>query len=268
MRTLRLILDGDLMEGEDVTALQRALAERGFAPGRIDGVFGVGTDAAVRAFQQSEGDLLVDGDAGPRTQARLGLTKDASLPTVAGKMNTAIAGRMLPGARLTDIEANLPPLIAGLQHFGLTDKQMVLMALATVAAETAGFKPIDEYVSRFNTSPRGHSFDLYDNRRDLGNRGERDGASYKGRGYIQLTGRDNYRKIGAQVGVDLENHPDKANDPAIAGLILACFLKNKELRIKAALLERDFAAARKAVNGGRHGLSEFTTAYLRGEKLL
>lgn len=169
---------------------------------------------------------------------------------------------------MADIETNLPALIAGLKHFELTDKPMVLMALGTIAAETAGFKPIDEYVSRFNTSPRGNPFDLYDNRRDLGNRGKPDGASYKGRGYIQLTGRDNYCKIGAQVGVELENHPEKANDPVIAGLILACFIKNKELRIKAALLERDFAAARKAVNGGTHGLTEFTSAYQRGEKLL
>lgn len=268
MRTLQLVLDGALMTGDDVAALQRELANRGFPPGKIDGIFGVGTDAAVRAFQQSEGDLLIDGLAGPRTQARLGLTPDAALPAVSGNITTAIAARMLPGARLTEIEANLPPLVAGLTHFGLTDKPMVLMALGTIAAETAGFKPIDEYVSRFNTSPRGHAFDLYDNRRDLGNRGKPDGASYKGRGYIQLTGRDNYRRIGAQIGVDLENHPDRANDPATAGLILACFLKNKELKIKAALLERDFATARRLVNGGRHGLAEFTSAYLRGEKLL
>ena len=165
MRTLQLVLDGALMTGDDVAALQRALADRGFPPGKIDGIFGVGTDAAVRAFQQSEGDLLIDGLAGPRTQARLGLTPDASLPAVSGNITTAIAARMLPGARLTDIEANLPPLVAGLTHFGLTDKQMVLMALGTIAAETAGFKPIDEYVSRYNTSPRGHPFDLYDNRR-------------------------------------------------------------------------------------------------------
>jgi len=268
MRNLQLVLDGDLMEGKDVLALQKALAKRGFPPGKLDGIFGVGTDAAVRAFQQSEGDLLVDGQAGPRTQARLGLTDDAALPAVAAQVTTAITARMLPGARLTDIEANLPPLIAGLQHFELTDKPMVLMALGTIAAETAGFRPIDEYVSRFNTSPRGKPFDLYDNRRDLGNRGKPDGASYKGRGYIQLTGRDNYRNIGAQIGVELESHPEQANDPATAGLILACFIKNRELRIKTALLERDFAAARKAVNGGSHGLAEFTTAYLRGEKLL
>jgi peptidoglycan L-alanyl-D-glutamate endopeptidase CwlK len=52
-------------------------------------------------------------------------------------------------------------LLDGLKHFGLTDKKMVLMALATIAAETAGFKPIDEGISRFNTfSPRSPSRSL------------------------------------------------------------------------------------------------------------
>jgi len=268
MRTLELILDGELLQGDDVRALQQALADKGFSPGSIDGVFGAGTDAAVRAFQLSEGDLLVDGQAGPRTQARLGLAQDAALPTVMDKVTPLVVSRMLPTAPIDNIKANLRPVLDGLRHFGLTDKIMVLMALATVAAESAGFKPLDEFLSRFNTSPGGHPFNLYDNRRDLGNRGAPDGARYKGRGFIQLTGRNNYRVYGQKIGVDLENHPDKANEPGVAGLILACFLKDKELKIKSAILEGDFARARRQVNGGTHGLSNFQTAYLRGEKLI
>lgn len=268
MRTLELILDGELMQGDDVRALQQALADKGFPPGSIDGVFGAGTDAAVRAFQRSEGDLLADGQAGPRTLARLGLTQDAALPSVADKVTPLIVARMLPDAPIDNIKANLGPVLDGLRRFGLTDKSMVLMALATIAAESAGFKPLDEFLSRFNTSPGGHPFDLYDNRRDLGNRGAPDGARYKGRGFIQLTGRSNYRTYGEKIGVNLENQPDKANEAAIAGLILACFLKDKELKIKAALIERDFARARRQVNGGTHGLGNFQTAYLRGEKLI
>ena len=264
MRTLELILDGELMQGDDVRALQQALANKGFSPGSIDGVFGAATDAAVRAFQRSEGDLLVDGQAGPRTLARLGVTQDAALPSVVDKVTPLVVARMLPGAPIDNIKANLGPALDGLRHFGLTDKTMVLMALATIAAESAGFKPLDEFLSRFNTSPGGHPFNLYDNRRDLGNRGAPDGARYKGRGFIQLTGRSNYQVI----GVDLDNHPDKAKEPATAGLILACFLKAKELKIKSAIVERDFARARRQVNGGTHGLKNFQTAYLRGEKLI
>lgn len=268
MRKLELVLDGELMQGDDVRALQQALEARGFPTGGADGIFGAATDAALRAFQLSEGDLLVDGQAGPRTLTRLGLSQDSALPSVADKVTALIVARMLPTAPIGNIEHNLGPLLQGLRHFGLTDKPMVLMALATIAAETASFRPIDEYQSRFNTSPGGHPFDLYDQRRDLGNRGKPDGARFKGRGFIQLTGRDNYRKIGAEIGFDLESQPDRANEPAVAGLILACFLKHKEIQIKTALLEGDLPFARKLVNGGRHGLEAFQTAYLRGEKLI
>ena len=45
MRTLELILDGELVQGDDVRALQQALADKGFSPGSIDGVFGAGRRA-------------------------------------------------------------------------------------------------------------------------------------------------------------------------------------------------------------------------------
>jgi len=62
--------------------------------------------------------------------------------------------------------------------------------------------PISEFKSKFNTSPNGHPFDLYDNRRkDLGNQGKPDGKRYRGRGFIQLTGRFNYNKHGKAIGL-------------------------------------------------------------------
>lgn len=64
-----------MMRGDDVVELQTALRENGFDPGRIDGIFGKQTKAAVRAFQKAAG-LQVDGIAGPETFAALGL-KDA-----------------------------------------------------------------------------------------------------------------------------------------------------------------------------------------------
>ncbi|MCX7685383.1 MAG: hypothetical protein N2Z67_08955 [Acetobacteraceae bacterium] len=179
-----------------------------------------------------------------------------------------VAARMLPGARREAIAENLPHVLAGLAEFGLTDRPMLLMALATVAAETASFRPVEEGISRWNTSPGGHPFDLYDNRPDLGNRGRPDGERYKGRGYVQLTGRDNYARFGKLLGLPLEERPELANDPAVAGRILAAFLKSRETRIKQALLEDDLRAARRLVNGGAHGLEAFTRAYRAGERAL
>src|SRR5580765_1466059 len=56
--------------GPDVHALQQRLSDLGFDPNGIDGVFGPGTEAAVRAFQQAKG-LSVDGKVGPQTNAAL-----------------------------------------------------------------------------------------------------------------------------------------------------------------------------------------------------
>jgi peptidoglycan L-alanyl-D-glutamate endopeptidase CwlK len=152
----------------------------------------------------------------------------------------------------------------------LVDKPMVLMALATIRAETEGFEPISESQSRFNTSPDGHPFDLYDHRRDLGNIRPCDGEMFKGRGFIQLTGRANYQRYSAALGLgrQLVDRPDLANDPAIAAQLLSIFLKAKERAIKEALLEKDLKLARKLVNGGSHGLERFTEAFTIGETLL
>lgn len=57
---------GHLVRGDDVTELQERLLGLGFHPGRIDGLFGSDTDAAVRAFQRGVG-LAPDGSVGPST---------------------------------------------------------------------------------------------------------------------------------------------------------------------------------------------------------
>jgi peptidoglycan L-alanyl-D-glutamate endopeptidase CwlK len=145
----------------------------------------------------------------------------------------------------------------------------VLAALATIRAETEGFVPISEGESRFNTSPNGKPFDLYDSRKDLGNKGPNDGETYRGRGFIQLTGRVNYEKFGPIIGVPtLAATPELANDRGVASHLLAAFIKDKEIAIKQALLDDDLAAARKLVNGGSHGLDRFTDAYRVGQRLL
>ncbi|MEF9996496.1 MAG: peptidoglycan-binding protein, partial [Burkholderiaceae bacterium] len=198
--------------GTKVTKLQQALLDAGFPPGAIDGDFGAGTEAAVIAYQRSQG-LLADGKAGPRTQAALGLVKTDKLPSVLNKIDVQIVAQMFPHTPLGAIKRNLPFVLAALEEAKLVDPPMVLMALATIRAETEGFEPIAEGLSRFNTSPNGHPFDLYDMRADLGNRGTPDGDDFKGRGFIQLTGRANYQTYGERLGIDLENHPDLASDP-------------------------------------------------------
>lgn len=257
-------------EGAEVKSLQELLLAAGFNPGAIDGYFGLGTEAAVIGFQRSKG-LLADGVAGPRTQAALGtpgVPATATLASATAQMTVDIASRMCPSTRLKNIKENLPFVLQALDRQGIGDRPMVLMAVATIRAETESFLPLTEGISRYNTSPAGHDYDLYDRRSDLGNRGPRDGRDFCGRGFVQLTGRANYEKFGPQLGIDLCSAPERANDPEVAAGLLALFLKSKERRIKEALLEGDLRAARRAVNGGSHGLDRFSEAYRTGDALM
>jgi predicted chitinase len=61
----------------------------------------------------------------------------------------------------------------------------------------------------------------------LGNKVRGDGERFKGRGYIQLTGRDNYTRVGRAIGIDLANNPDLAARPDIAAKVAEWFWKNR-----------------------------------------
>lgn len=181
---------------------------------------------------------------------------------------TAVARAAFPRVPLARLQKHVPLVTQALRAFGIYSGPMLLMALATIRAETAGFEPISERKSRFNTEAGGEPFALYGPGtrigKNLGNTEPGDGARFKGRGFIQLTGRDNYRRIGEVVGVDLLGSPELANEPRVAARILAAFLEAQQARIYAALRAGDLAKARKIVNGGRHGLDEFKWAYRAG----
>ncbi len=255
--------------GADVSKLQTRLAELGLPPGKIDGSFGPATEAALLAFQKSR-NLLADGVAGPRTLAALGLVDDGTLPSAIPQVSVEKVCVMFPHTPRPNIEKNLPFVLAGMVNAALQDKPMVLMALATIRAETEGFVPISEGQSRYNTSPGGKPFDLYDQRADLGNSQPGDGAKYRGRGFIQLTGKANYRQHGQAIGLgeQLLDAPERANEPAIAAALLASFLKARERPIKEALIVGDLRTARKLVNGGSNGLDRFEDCWRRGDGLL
>lgn len=85
-------------------------------------------------------------------------------------------------------------------------------ALATAYHETAhSMQPVNElggdayFFRRYD--PKGNRPDIS---AQLGNTQPGDGAKFHGRGYVQLTGRANYAKAAAKLGVDLVNNPDLA----------------------------------------------------------
>lgn len=90
-------------------------------------------------------------------------------------------------------------------------------ALATAFKETARtMLPIDErggaaYFAKYDDAKRFPG---------LGNTQPGDGAKYHGRGYVQLTGRANYAKASAKLGVDLIGRPERALEQPIAAKIM------------------------------------------------
>ena len=61
----------------------------------------------------------------------------------------------------------------------------------------------------------------------LGNTELGDGVRYRGRGYMQLTGRDNYRSVGRLLGIDLERNPELAARPDIAARVALLYWKQR-----------------------------------------
>lgn len=96
---------------------------------------------------------------------------------------------------------------------------------------------------------------VYANRIGNGNEMSGDGWKYRGRGYIQLTGKQNYKYYGDKIGVDLVNNPDLALDPVISAKILAVYFKDR--KINEVCNTRNWTLARKLVNGGTNGLDRF-----------
>ena len=188
------------------------------------------------------------------------------------KFTSTFVTRILPHANGAYVRQNWPVVYMALDERGLDYESMILMALATIAAEAGDFNIcVREYVSRWNTSDEGRGggkfFDLYDGRADLGNRGEPDGWKYRGGGAVQLTGRYNYAAAGKALGIPLEEKPELIEHPVVSARALAYYLGSKKDAIDEALAKRDYKKARRLVNGGSHGLDAFQAAYARGMRL-
>jgi predicted chitinase len=88
----------------------------------------------------------------------------------------------------------------------------------------------------------------------LGNTKAGDGERYKGRGFIQLTGRYNYKRAGEALGIPLEKNPELAADPEIAAQVAIWFWK---LRVQPRVDNfKDVKAVTKPINPGLRGLAD------------
>jgi putative chitinase len=129
--------------------------------------------------------------------------------------------------------------------YGVMDSALRLAHfLAQLIHESGSFRYMEEIASG----------QAYEGRRDLGNTQPGDGKLFKGRGPIQITGRSNYRRYGARIGIDIERHPEIAALPSI-GLHLA--LEYWKVNGLNTFADADnVLAITKAINGGTNGLAD------------
>ena len=154
------------------------------------------------------------------------------------------------GVRLEAVVANWHHIIDALGSSGIRSDLVEVAAAATIAVETARtFRPIKEFGSY------SYFTEHYENRHDLGNVLPGDGARFHGRGYIQITGRGNYRTYSHVAGVDLELYPDEALHPAVSARILASYFAQRG--VDAAANAEDWKKVRRLVNGGLNGWDDF-----------
>lgn len=98
----------------------------------------------------------------------------------------------------------------------------------------------------------------------LGNKQRGDGAKYHGRGFIQLTGRDNYTRAANALGIDLVNHPELASKPDVAAKIAVWYW---ETRVKPKVHNfDDTVAVTKAINNAMFGLEDRLANFLDYKK--
>lgn len=88
----------------------------------------------------------------------------------------------------------------------------------------------------------------------MGNTDEGDGFKYRGRGAFQLTGRDNYKRYGEMIGVDLESNPELVNDPEIGAKVAVAYYQD---RVSGRGIDSSNTdAVSRAINGGTVGLQD------------
>jgi len=163
--------------------------------------------------------------------------------------------------------------LASAAKYGITGPHLAQF-MAQLDHESGGFKTVEENL-RYSAkrlmeifpkyykdpaiaaleeySPIAIANRVYANRMGNGPPESGDGYKYRGRGLIQLTGKDNYKRFGQLAGVDLVSNPDMAGSLGTAADIAAAFYKKNVM--DKGIPGEDTAKATKAINGGSIGLS-------------
>jgi putative chitinase len=152
------------------------------------------------------------------------------------KMNMALATEIYSGLTDTATKYDINTVLR-VAHF-----------LAQVMHESGCFRYNEEIWRNTDAQKR------YEYNKSLGNTISGDGYTYRGRGYIQLTGRANYESFAKDIGVDFLNEPDLVATSPYNMLSAGWFWDKKKLNKWADL--DDIMGVTLRVNGGYNGLKD------------
>ena len=255
-------------KGEDVKKLQ---AKLGLG---ADGVFGSGTEAAVKKWQASNG-LTADGIVGEGTWSKMfgdkQLITEPSKPIVSsGPLKLENLKGHIPDAVIAQIPETA-------QKFNITNPLRLAHFLSQCGHESAGFKAIQENLNYsadglkkifpkyfpgnlaegYARNPEKIASKVYGSRMGNGDETTKEGFKLRGRGYIQLTGKDNYTRFGKFIGEDTVANPDLVATKYPLASAAFFFDSNKLWEIcDRGADDATVTAVTKRVNGGTIGLPD------------
>jgi putative chitinase len=157
------------------------------------------------------------------------------------------------GARIDRATEWLLVIKSAMQEFGIDTKARQAMFLAQIGHESGGIRYTTEIWGNTAAQLR------YEGRKDLGNTVEGDGFRFRGRGLIQTTGRFNYEKTAAALGIDCVNNPDILAEPSNAARSAAWWWQSHNLNRFADT--GDIVGCTKVINGGANGLEQRKKLY-------
>ena len=260
-------------EGEDVKKLQVKLG--------VDpiGKFGPKTDIAVKAWQSANG-LTADGIVGDATWAKMFNEGVVSAPTV---ITEPAPVKSVGGLKLEKLKGHIPDSVISMipdtaAKFEINTPLRLAHFLAQCGHESGGFRltkenlnysakglngtfkkyfPTLESAIPYERKPDKIANKVYGGRMGNGPESSGEGAKFCGRGYIQLTGKENYTAFGKSINEDILSNPDKvASNYAL--LSAAWFFSKNGLHKIADEGSSDIVVTKitKRVNGGTIGLPD------------